>query len=104
MKKFFTTIWNEIVFVYTELKKTLSNEPSFFSSKRIERAILFLTAIVTSNVWFWSHYPNLDVNEIALYIGIHLGYAGFTMSQSQKEKKFNNKLKEKNEDGESKNG
>lgn len=83
-------IWAEIQFIYTELKKTFSNEESYFSSKRIERMLLFVTAIVTSNVWFWSHYPKLDVNELALYIGVHLGYAGYTMAATQKEKKPKN--------------
>lgn len=89
MKKFFTNIYNEIVFIYTEVKKSFSSEKSFFSSKRIERAILFVTALTASNVWFWSHYPNLDVNEVSLYVGLHLGFAGYTMATTQKEKKFN---------------
>lgn len=98
MKRFFKSIFDEISFLYTEIKKTFSSEPSFFSSKRIERALLFLTAIIASNVWFWSHYPNLDVNEISLYIGLHLGFAGYTMATIQKEKKF--KSKSDNDDNE----
>ena len=98
MKNFFTSIWNEIVFVYTEVKKSFSNEPSYFSSKRIERAILFITGLTASNIWFWSHYPNLDVNEVSLYIGLHLGYAGFTMATTQKEKKFNKTIENESEE------
>ena len=97
MKKFFKGISSEISFLYTELKKTFSNQPSFFSSKRIERALLFITAVTASNVWFWSHYPNLDVNEISLYVGLHLGFAGYTMATIQKEKKSNKKNEDDNE-------
>lgn len=79
-------IKDEIKFIYVELKKTFSDEPSFFSSKRIERMILFVTALIASNFWFWTHYPNLTVSEVVLYISTHLGFAGYTMAQTQKEK------------------
>lgn len=78
----------EIKFLYTEIKKSFSNEPSYFSSKRIERALLFVSAITASNVWFWTHFPNLDVSEVVFYVGTHLAYAGYTMVQTQKEKKL----------------
>jgi hypothetical protein len=101
--KWIKSIIDEIKFIYTEVKLSFSGEPSFFSSKRIERMLLFMTALTASNVWFWSHYPNLDVNEVSLYIGLHLGYAGYTMAATQKEKKFNKTI-EKDESKESTDG
>lgn len=91
-------IRSEIFFIYVELKKTFSNEPSYFSSKRIERAMLFLTAIISSNAWFWYNFKTLEREDIAAYIILHLGFAGYTMRQTQKEKKLNSKLKEEKED------
>ena len=103
MKKIFLSIGKEITFLYTEIKKSFSSsDSSYFSSKRIERMILFITALVTSNVWFWTHYPDLDINEMSLYIGLHLGFAGYTMATTQKEKKFNQSNK-KEKDGQTDN-
>jgi len=87
MKKFFTNIKDEVVFIYTEVKKSFSNEPSYFSSKRIERMLLFLTALTASNVWFWHKYPDLEYGEIIAYVSVHLGFAGYTMYQTEKSKK-----------------
>ena len=87
MKKFFNAIWNEIVFVYVELKKTFSNEPSYFSSKRIERAILFLSALLSANYWFYTHVEELTYEMCIAFVIMLLGFAGYTMSQTQKEKK-----------------
>lgn len=103
MKKFFTSIWNEVSFLYTELKKSFSDEQSYFSSKRIERMLLFTTALVASNVWFWHKYPDLDVNEIVFYVVTHLGYAGYLVTKTESAKK-NKSITKEDESDESKNG
>lgn len=91
-KEFFIAIWDEVSFVYAELKKTFSNEPSYFSSKRIERALLFLSALAMANRWFWTHVSNLGYAEAIAYWSALLAFAGYTMHQTQKEKKDNKKL------------
>ena len=93
---FFRRLREEVIFIYEEVKKSFSNEPSYFSSKRIERAILFMTALIASNVWFWTHYPDLTYGEIIAYVSVHLGFAGYTMYQTEKGKNNKNKTNENN--------
>tara|TARA_R110000782_G_scaffold223453_1_gene310412 strand:+ start:64 stop:393 length:330 start_codon:yes stop_codon:yes gene_type:complete len=87
LKNIFTAIKNEIIFLYTEIKNTFSDKPSSLSSKRIERMLLFMTALIASNAWFWTHHASLNAQDLCLYLATNLGYAGFTLVQSQKEKK-----------------
>ena len=97
MKKFFKTIGNEAVFIYVELKKTFSNEPSYFSSKRIERMLLFVSALCTINYWVWKNIDTIPYDEVLAVIITLLGFAGYTMVQTQREKpkpKNETKLKE----------
>ena len=79
-------IKNEFVFLYFELKKTFSNEPSFFSSKRIERVLFVLTALITFHVWFWKHVNKLTYEEVIACTVMWLGFAGYSMHKSDKEK------------------
>jgi hypothetical protein len=91
-------IKDEIVFLYTEVKKTLSNEPSYFSSKRIERALLFITALTSANYWFWTHVTNLAYSEVIAFSATLLGFAGYTMATTQKEKRLNKENKSKEDE------
>jgi Ca2+/Na+ antiporter len=88
----------EIVFVYCELKKTFSNEPSYFSSKRIERSFLFMSALTAANYWFWTHVANLTYSEVIAFIATLLGFAGYTMATTQKEKKLKNQNKDESKE------
>ena len=82
MKKLIT----EIKWVYQELKKTFSNEESYFSSKRIERMLLFVSAMLAANYWFYTHVESLTYEMCIAFVIVLLGFAGYTMSQTQKEK------------------
>lgn len=97
MKKFFSNIWEEIVFIYTELKKSFSGEDSFFSSKKIERALFVITAVTAANYWFYTHVETLTYEMVIAFCAMFLGFAGYSMATTQKEKKFNKTIK-KDED------
>ena len=86
MKKFFSAIWDELTFVYVELKKTFSNEPSFFSSKRIERFLFVLSALWAGNYWLATHVDVLTYEMIIAYIIVWLGFAGYSMKTTEKGK------------------
>lgn len=92
MKKFFGAIWDEIVFICSELKKTFSNEPSYFSSKRIERFLFVITALWAGNYWLMTHVDTLTYEMIIAFCALWLGFAGYSMNTTQKEKKNDKKL------------
>jgi len=70
-----------------ELRKTLSNEPSAYSSKRIERLIIFLNACVTLDIIiFWLiHKDKIGAAEATLIYGTQMIYAGYQTKQIQKD-------------------
>lgn len=87
MKKFFKAVGDEITFLYVEIKKSFSNEPSFFSSKRIERYLFVMTALWAGNYWLVTHVDALTYEMIIAYCALWLGFAGYSMTTTQKEKK-----------------
>lgn len=71
-----------------ELLNSFSNNPSFFSSKRIERFVLFVNAIIILDVWAWKNINKMNTADIIQVFGVQLLYAGFTMIQMSKDKKI----------------
>lgn len=72
-----------------ELNKMFSDEPSYYSMKRFQQAILFLNAIVILDVWTWKNINDLESMEALEIFGANLLYAGFIVNHIQKEKKLN---------------
>lgn len=79
--------WKNIKWFVREVGATFSFGPSYFSSKRIERMLLFMGAYIAALYWFWTHVENLTYAEVIAFVGVFFGYAGYTMIQTQKEKK-----------------
>lgn len=78
---------NRLKWHLKELDKTLSNQPSFYSSKRIERMILFVNALVILDLFIIKEYEKLTTAEIISIFTIQMIYAGFQTKQLAKEKK-----------------
>lgn len=70
-----------------EINKTLSNEPSHYSSKRLERLVLFLSANVMLNVITYSllHQGKISAAEAVLIYGAQMVYAGYQTNQIRKD-------------------
>lgn len=49
--------------------------------------MLFMGAFSAAMYWFWTHVEKLGYGEVIAFVGVLLGYAGYTMVQTQKEKK-----------------
>ncbi len=81
--KSFKTKFNYLVW---ELVLTLSHGKSLLSSKRLERFALFSTAIVMCITYFVMHLETITVTEMLGIVGVLLGYAGFTMTKTEKDK------------------
>ena len=84
-KKYFFG-WENIKWVILQIGLTLSNQESFFSSKRIERVILFNTAVVSWMIWFYYHFRTITYTEMMATTGMLFIYAGYTMNMTEKEK------------------
>ncbi len=71
-----------------ELNKTFSNQPSYYSSKRIERMIIFLNALIIFDIMMWwlLHKDKIDaMTAIATFV-TQMGFCGWQTKQIFKEK------------------
>ena len=73
--------------MFIEWVKTFSNNPSFLSSKRIERFLIFLTMLVASAVFLFKNIFScgIDSTGLMIVVGGWLGYAGFNIVQGRKD-------------------
>jgi hypothetical protein len=89
MKKKYFFGWENIRWFITELALTFSEMPSFFSSKRIERALLFTTALTAWIVWFGYHFKTLTYIEMMASVGMLFGFTGYILKVTEKSKEKN---------------
>lgn len=86
MKKKFTR-WDFVCWMAYEFLKTLSNQKSFFSSKRLERVFLFTNAIIWLDIYAYINIRIMTNTEAILMFGTQLAYAGFVMKEISKVKR-----------------
>ena len=79
--------WTNIKFLIKELIKLYSNEPSYFSKKRVESGIAFLVGQFGLVYFLVINIDKLTTSDIALWAGIEFAIAGYIVNQIQKEKK-----------------
>lgn len=80
-----------------ELIATCSDEPSYFSKKRIQSWILFDCGVLSMIIYFWHHYSTMTNFEILSFSGVFFAAAGYQLSTIQREKRFNQTKKTDNE-------
>jgi hypothetical protein len=75
-----------------EVEKTFSSKDSFYSSKRIERSIIFINAIVIFDLMVIDLYRHdkIDYLSAIAIFGTQLAYAGFQTKQIFKDKPAQN--------------
>lgn len=76
---------------WIEIRALFSNEPSYFSKKRIESAAWFLSAFVAITTYTWIHIMTLSPTDIVLLTGAMIASAMGTVSSIQKEKRDESK-------------
>ncbi len=84
-KKYFFG-WGNIKRFLTELVKTFSNEPSFFASKRIERAFLFGSALYIVIYYVHINVKTMESAGLVIIITALFGYAGYNTTMIRKDK------------------
>jgi hypothetical protein len=79
--------WLNIKFLIKELIKLYSNEPSYFSKKRVESGIAFIVGQWGMIYFLTQNIDKLTTSDIALWAGVEFAIAGYIINQIQKEKK-----------------
>ena len=87
MKKKWFFGWSNIKFLIKELIKLYSNEPSYFSKKRVESGIAFIVGQWGMIYFLVKNIDKLTTSDIALWAGVEFAIAGYIINQIQKEKK-----------------
>lgn len=99
MKDFLQKAINRGKWHLKELSKTLSKQPSFYCSKRIERLILFNNAIILLDFFFVKQYKDLTTTEAIAIFTAQMLYAGYQIKQIQKDKQIDAKMKNNEHNG-----
>lgn len=84
----FKNIFGFLKWFITEIIKTFSNEPSFFSSKRIERMMIFINAMTFLDVMMLAliKADKIDPTSAVTLFAAQMAYAGWTTKQIFNEK------------------
>jgi hypothetical protein len=79
--------WSNIKFLIKELIKLYSNEPSYFSKKRVESGIAFIVGQWGMIYFLTQNIDKLTTSDIAIWVGVEFAIAGYMINHIQKEKK-----------------
>jgi len=90
MKKKLFFGWTNTKWFIKELIKTLSNEESYFSQKRIQTFVAFMSAEIGLNAYLFHNHNTLGMGDVLLWASLQFTIAGYVLSQTQKEKKAEN--------------
>ena len=85
-KKYFFG-WQNIRWAIKELIKVFSNEPSYFSKKRIESFIAFAVGQWGMIYFLLLHVSTLTASDMLIWAGVEFAIAGYVIREIQKEKK-----------------
>jgi len=79
--------WTNIKWFFKEIMHLYSDEPSYFSKKRIESGIAFIIAQWGMIFFLIKKIDKMDTVELTMWAGIEFLVAGYVINQIQKEKK-----------------
>lgn len=85
--EWYVKFYRRIKWHLKEINKTLSNEPSYYSSKRFERWYLFISANIIVDYYCYLHHDDMSISDILMVFGAKMLYAGFQVKQIQKDTK-----------------
>ena len=87
MKKLFFG-WSNIKWFFSELVKMYSARPSYFSKKRIESGIAFVTAQIGMIFFLGEHHQRLEMSEFLWWAAAEFAVSGYMINAIQREKKL----------------
>lgn len=92
-KKYFFG-WSNIKWLVRELIKIGSIDRSFFSKKRIESGIAFLTGQFGMIYFLVNNHETMTTSDLAIWATIQFTVAGYIMNSIQREKNKKDKIKQ----------
>ena len=87
MKQKFNSFCDVVKWHLWEMLKTLSNEDSFYSQKRMKAMVLFNSAMLAWWIYLFKHIDTMDVLEFTGLSSPIWLYAGFNVKQMYQEKR-----------------
>lgn len=81
--------WNNFKWICRELMKLGSNEPSYFSQKRINTFVAFYSGqmgMASILIYMMNRPEYLSMGEFLLWAATEFAIAGYALNQTQKEK------------------
>lgn len=85
--EWYVKFYRRIKWHIKEINKTFSGEPSYYSTKRLERFALMLNGLIIFDAYLYTHWASIEFNQALEAFVVNLGYAGFLMTKAQQEKK-----------------
>ena len=82
----------EKIDIKKELLLTLSNEKSLFSSKKLERAVVFYVFIVISIIYIFLNIKELDTLDFLQIVGVWLAYGGYNTYLNYRDRKLDKEV------------
>ena len=78
--------WENIKWLFREIRNIYSAKSSYFSKKRIESGIAFIIAQWGMIFFLINKYSTLSMGEFLLWAAAEFAVSGYMISQIQKEK------------------
>lgn len=78
--------WNNIKRLIHQIAKIGSDQPSFFSQKRIQQLIAFIVLEWGSIYWIIEKHVAMITSDFVLWAGVQCAVAGYALHHVQKEK------------------
>lgn len=78
----------EKIDIKKELLLTLSNQKSLFSSKKLERAVVFYVFVTISIIYVFLNIKELETFDFLQIVAVWLAYGGYNTYQNYKDKKL----------------
>ncbi len=87
MKRKYFFGWENLKWLVVEVRNVYSNQPTFFSKKRIESSLAFMSGLWGMIYFLVKKVEVMTTTDLVLWSAVLFGMAGYTVSQIQKEKK-----------------
>jgi hypothetical protein len=78
--------WTNIKWLLRQLLATFSDEPSYITSKRLERFGMYSSSMFVFLDYYRRNRTHISVGECIAMVTLMLGYAGYNSYQMRKEK------------------
>lgn len=81
-------VYNGKINIKREFLLMLSNRPTLFSSKKLERLSVFYAFLIITVVYLFKKIDTIEIDDLLKFTAIWLAYGGFNSILTQKDKKM----------------